>query len=69
MNPNSPPEIFVLLQHFYGVSSTAAVMLACMDDAAAAATALGMDDVAETIKLAFVDDCLNSLDQAEEKPN
>ena len=48
-------------------------MLACMDDAAAAATALGMDDVAETIKLAFVDDCLNSLDQEKEivkqKPN
>ena len=63
MNPESSPEIFVLLRHFYGVASTAAVMLACMDDAATAAEALGQQDVADTIRLAFVDDCLNSLDE------
>ena len=64
MNPDSPPEIFVLVRHFYGVASTAAIMMACIEDAAGAS--LGMDDVANTIKLAFVDDCLNSLDQAED---
>ena len=63
MNPESSPEIFVLLRHFYGVASTAAVMLACMDDAATAAEALGLHDVADTVRLAFVDDCLNSLDE------
>ena len=40
-------------------------MLACMNDAAAAARELGMHDVADTIDLAFVDDCLNSLDMEE----
>ena len=30
-----------------------------------AAEALGLHDVAETIRLAFVDDCLNSLDEIE----
>ena len=63
MNPESTPEIFVLLRHFYGVTSTAAVMLACMEDAATVAEKLGLHDVAETIRLAFVDDCLNSLDE------
>ena len=62
MNPESAPQIFVLVRHFYGSASTAAIMLACMDDAAAVALSLGMPDVAATIKLAFVDDCLNSLD-------
>ena len=62
MNPNSAQRIFVLVRHFYGVASTAAIMLACMEDAATAATALGMPDVADTIRLAFVDDCLNSQD-------
>ena len=62
MNPESTPQIFVLVRHFYGVASTAAIMLACMEDAAAVALSLGMPDVAATIKLAFVDDCLSSLD-------
>ena len=62
MNPESAPQIFVVVRHFYGIASTAAIMLACMDDAAAVALSLGMPDVAATIKLAFVDDCLNSLD-------
>ena len=66
MDPESEAQIFVLVRHFYGVASTAAIMLACMDDAAAVALALAMDDVATTIKLAFVDDCLNSLDLEEE---
>ena len=66
MDPESEAQIFVLVRHIYGVASTAAIMLACMDDAAAVALALGMDDVATTIKLAFVDDCLNSLDLEEE---
>ena len=42
MNPESLPEIFVLLRHFYGVASTAAVMMACMEDAATVAEALGL---------------------------
>ena len=62
MDPDSMPQIFVLVRHFYGIASTAAIMLACKEDAAAVALALGMLDVAATIKLAFVDDCLNSLD-------
>ena len=62
MNPESVPQFFVLVRHFYGVASTAAIVLAGMDDAAAVALSLGMPDVAATIKLAFVDDCLNSLD-------
>ena len=62
MNPESAPQIFVLVRHFYRIASTAAIMLACMDDAAAVALSLGMPDVAATIKLAFVDDFLNSLD-------
>ena len=66
MNPESEAKIFVLVRHFYGVASTAAIMLACMDDAATVARDLGMQDVADTIKLAFVDDCLNSLDLEEE---
>ena len=56
----------MLVRHFYGVASTAAIMMACMDNAAAVAASHGMDDVANTIKLAFVDDCLNSLDQEKE---
>jgi hypothetical protein len=66
MDPESKAQIFVLVCHFYGVASSATIMLACMDDAAAVALALGMEDVATTIKLAFIDDCLNSLDLEEE---
>ena len=67
MDPDFMPQIFVLVCHFYGIASTAAIMLACMDDVAAVALALGMPDVAATIKLAFVDDCLNSLDLLTER--
>ena len=63
MNPESIAEVFVLVRHFYGVASTAAIMQACMNDAAAVARKIGMHDVATTIELAFVDDCLNSLDE------
>ena len=59
-------KICVLVRHFYGVASTAAIMLACMEDAASVAMDLGMPDVADTIKLAFVDDLLNSLDLEED---
>ena len=47
MNPESLPEIFVLLRHFYGVARTAAVMMACMEDAAAVAEAHAMFVMAE----------------------
>jgi hypothetical protein len=42
MDPNSRAKIFVLVRHFYGVASTAAIMLACMEDAATVAMDLGM---------------------------
>jgi hypothetical protein len=66
MDPESRANKFILVRHFYGVASTAAIMLACMEDAATVALDLGMADVADTIKLAFVDDCLKSLDLEEE---
>jgi hypothetical protein len=66
MSPSADPEVFALVRHFYGISSTAALMKAVMEDAAARETALGLHDVAFAIRKAFVDDVSKSLDDMEQ---
>ena len=56
------PEKFALVRHFYGISSTAGLIKAVMNDAAQAADALGLHDVADAIRAAFLDDVSTSLD-------
>ena len=55
-------ETFALVRHFYGISSTAGLMKAVMQDDAQAADALGLHDVTDAIRAAFVDDVSTSLD-------
>jgi hypothetical protein len=66
MSPSADPEVFALVRHFYGISSTAALMKAVMEDVANKAEALGLDDVAFAIRKAFVDDVSTSLDDMED---
>ena len=66
MSSSADPEAFALVSHLYGISSTAALMKAVMEDAATKATALGLHDVAFAIRKAFVDDVSTSLDDMEQ---
>jgi hypothetical protein len=65
MDPNEEPSTYVLVRHFYGVASAAALLKATMDNAAQVAEQQGLMDVAETIKSGYVDDLSNSLDTLE----
>ena len=66
MNADSPAVVFILLRHFYGVSSTAAVLKAVMEDAGDNAENIGLPDVAAMIRAGFVDDLSFSGDKLED---
>ena len=66
MNPNEKPQIYVLCRHFYGVASSAALLLVAMKDVANEADRQGLVNVGKTIRAGFVDDLSNSMDSNEE---
>ena len=49
MNPEEKPQVFVLCRHFYGVASSPALLLVCMNNVALEADKLGMVNVGNTI--------------------
>ena len=56
MNPEDPPEVWVLERHFYGILSTAELTKAMTNDVADKALTARKVEVAEAIQHSYVDD-------------
>ena len=62
MNPEENPDIYFLLSHFYGVKSSAGLLRVVTTDVSARARKKGLEEVAQAIEGAYVDDIGSSCD-------